>query len=516
MEDDKRIPFTVLDALSATGLRALRYAKEIPFATNVIANDLSRSAVEAIEMNIDHNQVKGKVHSNVGDARAYMYSKMGTSTNTARAHMYIALTSSISTPYGTAAPFIDAALQSLVDGGLLAVTCTDAGVFASTGYLEKTHALYGGLPIKGAHSHEAGLRLIINSIAQTGAKYGLSDRTTPLTVHRLLRPPLHRVHKSAAEVKLLAGTTMLTYTCDQGVRRLGNATIRAQHFVHRQRRQGLFKHGFSQAPTTDRQCEHCGFRMHLGGPMWAGPLHNRISCSGCSTASHRLDPKVYGTTERLRGMLTTALEEDLTLAATNIPADAVAPEPTSSSSSSPTITTAAVAPAEADSTTPQPGPFGSAAIIPRLPPATLDAAPFFFIPNYLAKVVHAQTPSEDLLRGAIRHAGYRVTRSHCKAGSFKTDAPWPVLWEIMREWMLKFIADETHHARVATGFAAEHEADGAGLGGVFHGVGGASGLPLLPTLEACPLNFGQLAGVFAVLRFGDGTEVDWTDYPPGS
>ena len=70
-------PFTILDALSATGLRALRYAKEIPFATNIIANDLLPEAVKSIELNIDHNGVGEIVHSNVDDARAYMYSKVG-------------------------------------------------------------------------------------------------------------------------------------------------------------------------------------------------------------------------------------------------------------------------------------------------------------------------------------------------------------------------------------------------------------------------------------------------------
>lgn len=40
-------------------------------------------------------------------------------------------------PYGTAAPFIDAAVQSVSDGGLLCVTCTDLAVLAGTNYPEK-------------------------------------------------------------------------------------------------------------------------------------------------------------------------------------------------------------------------------------------------------------------------------------------------------------------------------------------------------------------------------------------
>ena len=40
-------------------------------------------------------------------------------------------------PYGTAAPFIDAAVQSVNDSGLLCVTCTDLAVLANTNYPDK-------------------------------------------------------------------------------------------------------------------------------------------------------------------------------------------------------------------------------------------------------------------------------------------------------------------------------------------------------------------------------------------
>jgi len=40
-------------------------------------------------------------------------------------------------PYGTAAPFIDAAVQSVNDAGLLCVTCTDLSVLANTNYPDK-------------------------------------------------------------------------------------------------------------------------------------------------------------------------------------------------------------------------------------------------------------------------------------------------------------------------------------------------------------------------------------------
>ena len=66
--------------------------------------------------------------------------------------------------------------------------------------------------------------------------------------------------------------------------------------------------------------------------------------------------------------------------------------------------------------------------------AAIDPYPFFFIPTHLAGKLHSVTPPENPLRGALINLGYRVTRSHCKPSSIKTDAPWSVIWRVMREW----------------------------------------------------------------------------------
>jgi tRNA (guanine26-N2/guanine27-N2)-dimethyltransferase len=39
-------------------------------------------------------------------------------------------------PYGSAAPFVDGAIQAVSEGGLLCVTCTDLGILTGSGYPE--------------------------------------------------------------------------------------------------------------------------------------------------------------------------------------------------------------------------------------------------------------------------------------------------------------------------------------------------------------------------------------------
>jgi tRNA (guanine26-N2/guanine27-N2)-dimethyltransferase len=406
-------PFAILDALSATGLRALRYAKEIPFATKIIANDLSPEAVKSIELNIDHNGVGEIVHSNVDDARAYMYSKVGNEKQAASGKYIHKFDVVDLDPYGTAAPFFDSALQCLQDGGLLCVTCTDAGVFASNGYPEKAFALYGGISLKGAHSHEGGLRLILHAVAASAAKYGIAiEPLLSLSIDFYARLFI-RIHKKQQEVKLLAGTTMLVYSCDHGCGAWTTQLLARNQAKESKSGEAFFKHGF--APNVAPNCDHCGSKTHLGGPMWAGPLHNPYFVQRILDKLPTIDKDVYGTAARLQGMLTVALEEDLTL-----------PNKDTDNPPSPAATTESAS---------KPVPMISPPIIPRSAPAAVDPAPFFFIPDYLAKVIHCTAPSGDQLRGAIRHLGYRVTRSHCKPGSLRTTAPWSVIWEVFREFV---------------------------------------------------------------------------------
>ena len=59
---------SILEALSATGLRSIRYAKEIPSVGHIVANDFSEKAVEAIDFNIKQNDVGDIVKSSYADA----------------------------------------------------------------------------------------------------------------------------------------------------------------------------------------------------------------------------------------------------------------------------------------------------------------------------------------------------------------------------------------------------------------------------------------------------------------
>jgi len=143
--------------------------------------------------------------------------------------------------------------------------------------------------------------------------------------------------------------------------------------------------------------------------MWAGPLHNPAFVQKILDRVPELDKTVYGTTSRIRGMLTLALEEEDVEWPLSSKPDNKKATPDSASDTPSTL-------------------------IPRMPSHLISDSPLFFLPTYLAKVLSIPTPKEEPLRGAFLGLGYTCTASHCKPGSFKTNAPWKVIWEVMREW----------------------------------------------------------------------------------
>lgn len=386
-----KAPFTILDALSATGLRALRYAKEIPFATSITSNDMSKNAVESIKLNIRHNKLDGTIKPNTGNAIAYMYSYCDKN-----GYDVIDLD-----PYGTAAPFIDSAIQAINDDGLLCVTCTDSAIFASHGYLEKTYSQYGGLPFKGEPCHEGGLRLVLHAIAQSAARYGMAiEPLLSLSIDYYLRVFV-RVRKAPNDVKLLAGKTMIVYSCDHGCGAWTTQYLARNKVTKNKKGDPFYKFGFAAGPTTDEHCRHCGTKTHLVGPMYGGPLHNVGFVERVLAQLNEVDRETYPTMDRIEGMLRTALDE-MTFGVKQ-----------KDEQSKQMLTP----------------------LIPKADPADIDHHPFFFIPSSISRVLHCSAPPTAALRGALRHAGYRVTMSHCKPGSIKTDASWTDIWHIMTEWV---------------------------------------------------------------------------------
>ncbi|CEL52430.1 tRNA (guanine-N2-)-methyltransferase [Rhizoctonia solani AG-1 IB] len=370
--------FAILEALSATGLRAIRYAHEIPLVKYVIANDILPAATEAMRRNVELNRLGpasaseesgpaktgkktdlGKVRVSEMDAIALLYHHRADNARVEVVDL---------DPYGTAAPFIDGAVQAVADGGLLCVTCTDMAVLASNNYPEKCYANYGGVPVKAEFSHEVALRLVLHTLATSAARYG--RYITPLvslSIDFYVRVFV-QVRSAPIEVKKAFSQSATYYVCsgcqsphEQTLGRVvekpgtNNLTYKAQ-----------------SGPPIGPECDECGFKFHVAGPMWSGPIHDKTFVS--EVLKHvEENPGKYGTEQRMKGMLTVAGEE-------------------------------------------------------------LDV-PFYFTPSRLSGFFHCNSPPLEHVASALLHKGYEISRSHACAGSLKTTATRAQVYDIIRSWI---------------------------------------------------------------------------------
>ncbi|CAO3572741.1 unnamed protein product [Mortierella alpina] len=286
---------TILEALSASGLRSVRYAKEIPNVKHILTNDLEADAVASIKRNAEFNGISPDLlEPHKGDAIDVLYQHR----DPLKRYDVIDLD-----PYGTASPFIDGAVQAVSDGGLLCVTCTDLAVLAGSNYVETCYAKYGGHPVKAEFCHEVALRLVLNTLSTSAARY--KRHIVPmvsLSIDYYLRVFV-RVYTSPAEVKLLGSKTSLAYVCcgcqSTYTQALGKITESAK---------GNKKFGVNTGPPVNEKCEHCNSKFHVAGPMWGKELHSIPFID--RMLKHVKDATaLYKTQPRILGMLSVCKEE---------------------------------------------------------------------------------------------------------------------------------------------------------------------------------------------------------------
>ncbi|KZV90233.1 N2,N2-dimethylguanosine tRNA methyltransferase, partial [Exidia glandulosa HHB12029] len=296
----------ILEALSATGLRSIRYAHEIPGIRYIIANDLSPAATAAMRRNVEINgfgpqegDAEGKIRVTESDAVSLLYSK-----RTERVVDCVDLD-----PYGTASPFIDGAVQCVNDGGLLCVTCTDMTVLATNNYPEKAFSNYGGVPVKAEYCHEAALRLVIHSISTSAARYGRYVKPLlSLSIDFYVRIFV-RVYNSPLEVKRAFSKTATYYVCTGCQASYEQPLGKVIEKVHEgSGNVNLLYRTNTATPTSSGRCDHCGHPLHIAGPMWSGPIHDQEFVEKVYDHTRNNQSK-FGTAPRMLGMLSLAREE---------------------------------------------------------------------------------------------------------------------------------------------------------------------------------------------------------------
>ncbi|GBP29771.1 Probable tRNA [Eumeta japonica] len=284
--ENPQVEFEILEALSATGLRSIRYAKEIKGITKIIANDLSKEAVKTIKENIVHNKVQDLVSTSHEDACMLMYQHKMPSKRFAAIDL---------DPYGCPSIFLDSAVQSVQDGGLLLITATDMAVLAGNSP-ETCYCKYG-----------AALRILLQCIEQHANRYSrYIEPLLSISADFYVRVFV-KVHTGAIHCKKTTSKLSMVYHC-VGCGHLTLQPLGGFKPNPTEKNPNQSKAFLPIAPPVKEMCEHCNQRHHLGGPIWSAPIHNESFVT--KVLMHVEDnPELFKTSKRLEGILSMVREE---------------------------------------------------------------------------------------------------------------------------------------------------------------------------------------------------------------
>lgn len=294
LDQNKPLPpakeYKILEALSATGLRSIRYAKEISHPKQVdkvvICNDMEFAAVESIKRHTASNApypAGMRIEPSHADAIELMMRKTTTGQDSFQA---IDLD-----PYGAPSPFLDSAMQCIENGGLMCVTATDTAVLCGAGQ-EKCFQKYGYQANHKPYQQEMGIRIVLASMHDHANRHG--KYIVPLVSLRL--DFYVRVFVRVYDGK--PGSGCLSHVLQSRVTDSfkllpvdsHNALVPGQ----------LFEDNVQAG-------ELGGF--HLAGPIWSKPMFNFAFVDAClaklKLGGNREQMKL-GYAERIQGILTAA------------------------------------------------------------------------------------------------------------------------------------------------------------------------------------------------------------------
>lgn len=280
-----------MEPFAASGIRSIRFAREVPNVDRVVCNDLSVDAFKSLNLNIDHNglkhviQAENKNASEILNKVRYQEDKFDV----------IELD-----PYGSVGPYIEGSVNSLKNNGLLCVTSTDmkalSGLFPSTCW-----SRYQSVPIpKFAHREQA-LRILLQFISATAARHGM--RMKPIMsinfdfyarVFVVLEKGKEKANDSVRNHIMVHKCEKCSYyKCLPLIKECKNDKGNTYHHPNN---------------NLHESCRNCTSPHLLGGPFWGGGLHD-VNCVEKIIKQITQESSIYKTKEYMLQLLESISDE---------------------------------------------------------------------------------------------------------------------------------------------------------------------------------------------------------------
>jgi len=238
-ESVRREGIRVCEPLSATGVRGLRYAAEVAEVEEVVINDRSKLAYDLQVENIARNALSDKVRAYNREARALLLecAERGEKFDVVDID-----------PFGSPAPFVEAALAALKHKGLLMITATDLAPLFGVAP-NSCRRKYFAVPLRSEFSKEVGARILAAFVIREAAKMNIAAQP----IYSFL---------SGHSLRLAFITLRSRSRASALINRLGGV-VYCPRCAYR---------AFSAYPPLERACPNCGAEVVVGGPVWTGEL----------------------------------------------------------------------------------------------------------------------------------------------------------------------------------------------------------------------------------------------------
>ena len=153
--DSSKRKMIILDGLAASGIRGIRLANELVGDFEVVINDWDEKSYNLIEKNIEKHNLKNMKACNMNLNVLLSEGKFD----------YIDVD-----PFGSPVGFIDSALRSIKNGGIIACSATDTAALCGV-YPKVCIRRYGAIPFHSVVMKEIGLRILLGFICRVAGVY---------------------------------------------------------------------------------------------------------------------------------------------------------------------------------------------------------------------------------------------------------------------------------------------------------------------------------------------------------
>ncbi|WNZ29516.1 MAG: tRNA (guanine(10)-N(2))-dimethyltransferase [Candidatus Bathyarchaeota archaeon] len=259
----------VSEPMTGCGLRGTRIAVEVEGIQKVVVNDINPLATKIAKYNAEINQVSKVFETATEDANLFLTKHAAPKQR----FDYVDVD-----PFGTPVPYMDSALRSLRNGGMIALTATDMAPLCGV-HPRACLRKYGGVPLRTEYCHELAVRLVSGCLVMMAAKHETGINVV-------------FSHSNDHYVRVYATLKNGAKVSDNSIKQMGYI-LHCFSCLHREPSPGI-------TASIKHACPNCGNKMNVAGPLWLG---NIVDKKFCSSMVKEMEKRSFRQQKRLQKML---------------------------------------------------------------------------------------------------------------------------------------------------------------------------------------------------------------------